>query len=93
METPTSFDLDRALAQWRESLQNLGGFRAEELQELESHLRESISVQHARGLSIQESFMIAVRRLGSEQQLSEEYAKANPQRIWTDRALWMVAGV
>ena len=35
---------------------------------------------HARGLSIQEAFAIATRRLGSERQLSAEFAKANPQR-------------
>jgi hypothetical protein len=93
MENSAPFDLGQALGQWRANLQSLGGFRTEELEELESHLRESISVLHARGLSLQEAFMIAARRLGSERQLSEEYAKANPQRVWTERAMWMVAGV
>jgi hypothetical protein len=93
MENSTPFDLNQALLQWRASLQNLGGFHAEELEELECHLRESISGLHARGLPVQEAFMIATRRLGSEQQLSDEFAKANPQRTWTERAMWMVAGV
>ena len=93
MENSTPFDLDQALRQWRASLQNLGGLHAEELEELEGHLRESISVLHARGLPAQEAFMIATRRLGSKRQLSDEFAKANPQRAWTERAMWMVAGV
>jgi len=93
MENPAPFDLNHALQQWRASLQNLGGFSADELEELEGHLRESISVLHARGLSAQEAFTIATRRLGSERQLSDEFAKANPQRIWTERAMWMVVGV
>ena len=93
MENQTPFDLDQALSQWRASLQNLGGLGAEELEELEGHLRESISVLHARGLSVQEAFMIATRRLGSERQLSAEFAKANPQRTWIERSMWMVAGV
>jgi hypothetical protein len=93
MENSTPFDLDQALLQWRASLQNLGGFQAEELEELEGHLRESISNLQTKGLGSQEAFMIAVRRLGSERQLSAEFAKVEPQRIWTERAMWMVAGV
>ncbi len=93
MENSTPFDLDQALSQWRASLQNLGGMHPDELEELECHLRESISVLHARGLSIPEAFAVATRRLGSDRQLSAEFAKANPQRTWTERAMWMVAGV
>jgi hypothetical protein len=93
MENQTPFDLDHALSQWRASLQNLGGMHPEELEELECHLRESISVLQARGLSIPEAFAIATRRLGSDRQLSAEFAKANPHRLWTERAMWMVAGV
>jgi hypothetical protein len=93
MENSTPFDLDQALRQWRASIENLGGIRAEELEELECHLRESISLLHTRGLSMQEAFMVATRRLGSERQLSDEFAKANPQRLWTGRAMWMAGGV
>src|SRR5512137_1368816 len=93
MESSTSFDLNQALAHWRGNLQNVGGFSAANLEELEGHLRESISTLHARGLSVEEAFLVATRRLGSERQLADEFAKANPQRTWTERALWMVAGV
>ena len=93
MESSTPFHLDQALRQWRTSLENLGGIQAEELEELECHLRESIFLLHTRGLSIREAFAIATRRLGSGRQLSEEFAKANPQRTWTERAMWMVVGV
>ena len=64
METSSPFDLDQALWQWRAGLQNHGGFCAADLEELEGHLRESISVLHAGGLSAQEAFMVATRRLG-----------------------------
>ena len=93
MEASAPFNLDQALSQWRASLENIGGLRTEELEELEGHLRESISVLHARRLPVQEAFLIATRRLGSERQLSAEFAKVKPQRIWTERAMWMVAGV
>ena len=93
METSSPFDLNQALQQWRASLQNVGGFCTEELEELDGHLRESISALHAKGLAVQEAFMIATRRLGSDRQLSAEFAKANPQRLWTGRAMWMAGGV
>lgn len=93
MENQTPFDLDQALSQWRASLQNFGGMHPDELEELECHLRESTSALHAKGLPVHEAFMIATRRLGSERQLSDEFAKANPQRTWTERAMWMVTGV
>ena len=93
MENSAPFDLDQALSQWRASLENLGGVQAEELEELEGHLRESISALHAKGLAVQEAFMIATRRLGSDRQLSAEFAKAKPQRLWTGRAMWMAGGV
>ncbi|MGO8927510.1 MAG: hypothetical protein ACLQU3_11540 [Limisphaerales bacterium] len=93
MENQAPFNLDQALRQWRASLHNLGAFGTDDLEELEGHLRESISVLHAKGLSVREAFMIATRRLGSARQLSDEFAKANPQRTWTERAIWMAAGV
>jgi hypothetical protein len=93
MENSTPFDLNQALSQWRASLQNLGGFHAEELEELEGHLRESISILHAKGLPVQEAFLISTRRLGSERQLSAEFAKANPRRPRTQSAKWRAAGV
>ena len=93
METSSAFDLNQALCRWRANLQNLGGFSGADLEELENHLRESIFVLHAGGLPVEEAFMVATRRLGSERQLAEEFAKANPQRTWTERALWMVFGV
>ena len=93
MENAASFDLNQALAHWRANLQNLGGFSAADLEELEGHLRESISALHERGLSVEEAFVVATRRLGSERQLAEEFGKANPQRVWTERAMWMVAGL
>src|SRR5690349_14090776 len=43
MENPTSFDLNRAVQQWRETLAQSPAFRGENLNELESHLSDSIA--------------------------------------------------
>ena len=43
MENQTAFDLNQAIQRWRENLANSPAFRSENLNELESHLRDSIS--------------------------------------------------
>ena len=52
METTTSFDLNRAIQSWRENLAQSPAFRGENLNELESHLRDSVATWQARGLSV-----------------------------------------
>jgi hypothetical protein len=93
MENRTQFDLNTALQRWRENLTQSPQFRAENVQELESHLRDSISAWRAKGLSDEEAFLIATRRLGATQALEPEFAKVNGKEVWLDRLLWMAIGV
>jgi uncharacterized membrane protein len=93
METSTPFDLNDAIHQWREALSQSPTFQGENLQELESHLRDSISTLQNRGLDTEEAFLIATRRLGKESMLELEFTKINPRRLWLDRALWMLIGI
>jgi hypothetical protein len=44
MQNEISFDLNRAIQNWREQLAQLPAFRSENLDELETHLRDSIAV-------------------------------------------------
>lgn len=75
METPTSFDLDQAIQQWRERLAQSPALHQESLNELETHLRDSIAILERSGLSQVEAFTTATRRLGGERQLQNEFAK------------------
>jgi hypothetical protein len=43
MENQTSFDLNAAIQRWRRELAKSSSFRADDLEELESHLRDSES--------------------------------------------------
>ena len=93
METTTApFDLNCAIQQWRESLNQSPAFRRENLDELETHLRDSIATLQARGLSAEESFLVAARRAGSCATLGAEFGKVNARSIWLDRVLWMLVG-
>ena len=93
MENTADFDLSSALQRWRESLAKLPSFRPGDLQELESHLHDSILAWQAKGLSAEEAFLIATRRLGTAHCLASEFAKVNPKEVWLDRIMWMVIGV
>jgi hypothetical protein len=92
MENQTSFDLKAATRRWRESLAQSPEFRGEDIDELESHLQDSISELQGRGLSAEEAFVVATRRVGSGTALAAEFAQVNGQVLWIDRGLWMIVG-
>lgn len=92
METTTPFDLNQAIEQWRGSLRQSPAFRQENLDELESHLRDSIAILKDRSLSDEEAFLIATRRAGSGAALGTEFGKINSNSIWMNRILWMLIG-
>jgi hypothetical protein len=93
MATTTSpFDLTQAIQQWREGLNASPAFRPENLDELESHLRDSIANLTQPGLAVDEAFFIATRRVGGGTALGAEFGKINPRGVWLNRALWMLVG-
>lgn len=87
------FNLNEAIMNWRDALTQSPALQGEALKELESHLREGTSDLQRRGLSEEEAFLIATRRLGRGDALGLEFGKANPAALWRDRALWMLAGM
>jgi len=92
METPTSFDLNRAIQQWREDLAQSPSFRRENLAELEAHLRDSVAALETRGLTKEEAFVVACKRIGKGGALEKEFGKVNGHAVWLDRILWMLIG-
>ncbi len=93
MEDPTAFNLNEAVQSWRQSLAASPSLTAENLDELESHLRDGVERLQPIGLSPAEAFMVARARIGSADRLVAEFAKANPERLWVDRIKWMIVGV
>jgi hypothetical protein len=92
MENQTTFDLNRALQTWRETLAQSPAFERENLNELESHLRDSIARLQTRGLSAEEAFMVATKRIGTNHSLEKEFGKVNSRSVWLDRVLWILVG-
>ena len=81
MENQSEFDLNTALCCWLEALSQSPHFRKENVAELESHLRDSVGRLQDTGLSLEESFFIATRRVGSPEKLEGEFAKVNKNPI------------
>jgi hypothetical protein len=93
METTTPFDLNQAVQDWRENLKSSPAFRCDNLDELQSHLMDSIAALMTRGLSEQEAFSVAAHRLGNCSLLGPEFGKMNRKSVWLDRVLWMLIGI
>lgn len=74
METTTTFDLNQAIHNWRENLGTSPALRGEDIDELESHLRDSVVQLQTKGLSSEESFMVATHRVDNPLQLEPEFA-------------------
>jgi hypothetical protein len=91
METQTRFDLNAAIADWQQEMVAQPDLTPIVRRELETHLRDTIAELQARGLNNEEAFWLARRRTGMPQQIGEEFAKADPVRVWRDRAFWMAA--
>ena len=77
MENISQFDLNIALRRWLERLGQSPQVKAENLKELESHVRDSVVQLQTKGLSSEESFLLATHRVGSAEKLEPEFAKVN----------------
>jgi len=85
MENQTSFDLSDAIQKWRRNLAQSDAFDSNDLDELEAHLRDAIPALQAAGLSSEESFLIASRRIGTRHALESEFGKINARQAWLNR--------
>jgi hypothetical protein len=65
--------------------------KAENLKELESHVRDSVVHLEMKGLSAEESFLIATHRVGSPGRLEPEFAKVNhrPLNLFIHGLIWL----
>ncbi len=83
MGTRTEFDLDRHIATWRKQFLADTSFYSEEVEELESHVRDGVAHLRAEGLSEEDAFYEAIDRLGSPETLRADYKMAHSR--WDSR--------
>ncbi|MDF7798727.1 permease prefix domain 1-containing protein [Pontiellaceae bacterium B1224] len=86
------FDLANAITNWKSQLNINHTLKNEDIAELESHLVDEIDALQIKGLSSEESFLIATKRLGTNEVLAEEFGKNNLPSLWVHRITWMFLG-
>jgi hypothetical protein len=74
--------LEEQIELWRSYLRRRQAIHAVDVAELEDHLREQIAVLRDAGLADDEAFLVAVKRMGSLDALSREFAREHSDRLW-----------
>ncbi|MET8311247.1 permease prefix domain 1-containing protein [Micromonospora sp. NPDC005173] len=80
-------DLEGQIAEWRAYIDRRGELHHTDADELEDHLRSRITELTEAGLRPDESFLIAVKRMGSLDELSREFAREHSERLWKQLVL------
>ncbi|MDX1646467.1 MAG: permease prefix domain 1-containing protein [Longimicrobiales bacterium] len=79
--------LERHIDAWRGHLRRSRAITAADATELEDHLREQISSLTEQGLSEDEAFLVAVKRMGAVDDLTREFAHEHSERLWKQLVL------
>jgi hypothetical protein len=79
--------LDRRIDDWREHVSRNRAIAPTDADELEDHLREQIERLQNSGLSQEEAFLVAIRRVGNLDAVAQEFARAHSERLWTHTVL------
>lgn len=83
----SNFNLRESVDNYILLIQNQGVLTGSDVKELTNHLLDATDELRKGGLSEEEAFIIASKRLGSEEILTQEYAKVNPSlstnKIWS----------
>lgn len=74
--------LEEQIARWRDYLHRHRTIGARDVAELEDHLRDQVGELTGSGLADDEAFLIAVKRMGSIDSLSREFAREHSDRLW-----------
>jgi hypothetical protein len=80
-------DLEGQIAEWRAYMHRRRELDHTDAEELEDHLRSRITDLTEAGLRADEAFLIAVKRMGSLDELSREFAREHSERLWKQLVL------
>jgi hypothetical protein len=80
--TNREWALEDQVNQWRSYLRHRQAIYASDVAELEDHLREQVGALVRAGLATEEAFLVAVKRMGSLDTLSREFAREHSDRLW-----------
>jgi hypothetical protein len=79
--------VEAQIAEWRAYVEKAPAVNGRDLDELDAHLRDQIAELAAAGLSEDEGFLVAVKRMGDVDALSREFAREHSARLWKQLVL------
>jgi hypothetical protein len=82
MTTFADRPLEEQIAQWRAYVRRRPALAGPDVEELEGHLRDQLVALTEAGLAGDEAFLVAVKRMGSLDAISREFARAHSERLW-----------
>lgn len=74
--------LEMQIGEWRAYMRRGRAVETPDIEELETHLRDQIADLGRSGLSNDEAFLVAVRRIGGVDALTREFALEHSDRLW-----------
>ncbi|GAA2173280.1 hypothetical protein GCM10009784_06980 [Arthrobacter parietis] len=80
-------ELEAQIDRWRSYVQRRRAISPADVDELEDHLREQIAERQATGLDDEEAFLVAIKRLGNLDAVSQEFAREHSDRLWKQLVL------
>lgn len=87
MTVDSNNELETQIAEWRAYVRRRHTMHQADAEELEDHLRGRIADLTEAGLHPDEAFLIAVKRMGSLDELSREFAREHSDRLWKQLVL------
>ncbi len=74
--------VEELIARWRDFLRRRPAVSGPDAEELEGHLRERIAALTEAGLTPDEAFLVAIKRMGALDEISREFAREHSERLW-----------
>lgn len=74
--------IESEIGEWRAFVERSPAVDNGDIEELEAHLRDQMADLTSVGLTADEAFLIAVKRMGSLSELSREFAQEHSGRLW-----------
>ena len=85
------FNMEKAIADWRQEMLAAGLQTPVPLEELDIHLREEIERQMKSGLDAPAAFEISIRQMGEPEMLNSEFKKR--ERTFMERTFIILLGI
>ena len=93
MENRTNFDLNKNIEIWKSELSKNSKMTFDNVNELESHLRDEMHELQLLGLSVEESLLVAKNRIGNVKDLATEFGKVNKGFYFRNRIIPYLKGI